>query len=113
VKAVPVFFAPNAARYKDEKCGGVSLTVTDPERLNSVLLGLTIASILHRLYPAKFEIAKVMDLLGNAGAMQKLQAGESADKVLQTGSERIREFLAKRHKALIYIAAPAHKKVRQ
>ena len=48
VKAVPVFFTPNADKYQGKKCGGVSLTVTDTDRLNSVLLGLSLISILHQ-----------------------------------------------------------------
>jgi uncharacterized protein YbbC (DUF1343 family) len=113
VKAVPVFFAPGADKYKDKRCGGLSLTVTDPDRLNSVLLGLTLISILYRLYPGEFEIGRVMELLGNAKAMQVLQAGGSPGKVLQAGSAQMQEFLIKRQKVLIYDTVPPPKKERQ
>jgi len=113
VKAVPVFFAPGADKYKDKRCGGLSLTVTDPDKLNSVLLGLTLISILYRLYPGEFEIGRVMELLGNAKAMQELQAGGSPGKVLQAGSAQMQEFLIKRQKVLIYDTVPPPKKERQ
>jgi uncharacterized protein YbbC (DUF1343 family) len=108
-----VFFVPDTDRYKDKRCGGLSLTVTDPDKLNSVLFGLTLISILYRLYPSEFEIGRVMELLGNAKAMRALQAGQSPEKVLQADSAPMREFLAKRQKALIYDTVPPRKKERQ
>ena len=57
--------------------------ITDAEKLNSVLLGLTLISVLHKLYPDEFEMDKVMGLLGNAEAMKKLKAGQSPAEVLQ------------------------------
>ncbi len=106
VKAVPVFFTPKADKHQGKTCGGLSLTITDTANLNSVLLGLSLISILHRLYPDEFEIGKVMELLGNAEAMRRLQAGESPDRVLRADGPRMQEFLAKRQKALIYDAHP-------
>jgi uncharacterized protein YbbC (DUF1343 family) len=102
VKAVPLWFTPNADKHQGKKCGGVALTVTDPEKLNSVLLGLSLIAILHRLHPDEFEMNRVMDLMGNSEAMQQLQAGQSPDKILRAGSSQIREFMAKRRKVLIY-----------
>ena len=58
-------------------------------------------------------MGKVLELLGNAEAMNKLQSGQSPDAALQAGSPRMREFLAKRRKVLIYEAVPRRKKERQ
>ncbi len=113
IKAVPVFFTPSTDRYQGKKCGGLSLSVTNIEKFDSVLLGLSLIAILHRLYPDEFEIGKVMDLLGNANAMKQLQAGNSVQKVIQSGSQRMTEFLSKRQKVLIYDVVPRHKKERQ
>ncbi len=102
VQFVPIFFTPNAGNNQGMKCGGVSLLITDPLKLNSVLLGLTLVSILHRLYPEKFDIDPVMELLGNAEAMRKLKKGLPPTEALQTDSPDFRNFLAKRRNALIY-----------
>jgi uncharacterized protein YbbC (DUF1343 family) len=113
IRAVPLFFTPSADRYQGTKCGGVSLTITNVEELNSVLLGLSLVSILHKLYPGEFEMGKVLDLLGNMEAMQMLREGKSPSDVLRAGSARMRQFLAKRQKALIYDVTPRRKKERQ
>ena len=102
VRAVPVFFTPSADIYQGKTCGGVSLTITDTEKLNSVLLGLSLISVLHKLYRDEFKMDKVMDLLGNTKAMQMLRDGKSPAEVLRLESPELRKFLVKRQKALIY-----------
>ena len=84
------------------RCGGVSLFITDADRLNSVLLGLTLASVLNKLYPNEFEMDSIIDFLGNASAMNMLKAGQSPAKVLRSDNSNLRRFLARRQKALIY-----------
>jgi len=113
IETVPVFFTPNTDKYQGKRCGGLGMTVTDAGKLNSVSLGLSLISILHRLYPAEFEMSRILELMGNAEAMKQLQAGKSPDRVLQAGSSRMREFLSKRQKVLIYDVVPRRKKERQ
>jgi uncharacterized protein YbbC (DUF1343 family) len=108
VRAVPVFFTPNAGKHQGKTCGGLSLTITDVAELNSVLLGISLISILRRLYPDEFEMDRIMDLMGNAEALKQLQAGQSPDRVLRTGSSQMQEFMAKRRKVLLYGKAPGH-----
>jgi|WetSurMetagenome_2_1015567.scaffolds.fasta_scaffold11395_4 uncharacterized protein YbbC (DUF1343 family) len=113
VKAVPVFFTPNADKYQGKKCGGLSLTVTDIDKFDSVLLGVSLVALLHHLYPDEFEIGKVIDLLGNTEALKQLQAGDTPERVLRTADRKIKEFLSKRQKVLIYDVVPRRKKERQ
>jgi uncharacterized protein YbbC (DUF1343 family) len=84
------------------KCGGVSLLLDGPESLNSVLLGLTIISVLHRLYPEEFDAEGVLRLLGNAEALKLLKSGVAPAEVLRRGETELRKFLEKRKRALIY-----------
>ena len=113
VKAVPVFFTPNSDKYQGKKCGGLSLTVTDIDKFDSVRFGISLVAVLHRLYPDEFEIEKVIDLLGNTVALKQLQAGESPDNVLRAADPKMKEFLSKRQKVLIYDVVPRRKKERQ
>ena len=83
-------------------CGGVNLLLTDRNAFNSMLTGLTLISALHRLYPGKFEIDKTIRLLGNEQALSALKKGEPPAKVLRAASAGMRDFLARRQKALIY-----------
>jgi uncharacterized protein YbbC (DUF1343 family) len=102
VQCVPVYFTPDASRHKGVRCGGVSLLVANADGLNSVLLGLTLASVLNKLYPDEFKMDTIGDFLGNTSAMNILKAGQSPAKVLRSDNSNLRKFLARRQKALIY-----------
>ncbi len=102
VEFVPLFFTPNTSNYQGVLCGGVNILITNCERLNSVRVGLTLISVLHRLYPEKFDMGTAIRLLGNVAAMKRLKAGEGPAEVLQAGLPEMQDFLAKRRKALIY-----------
>jgi uncharacterized protein YbbC (DUF1343 family) len=102
VQFIPVFFTPKSSKHKGVRCGGVSLTITNTEKLNSVLLGLTLVSVLYKLYPEDFKIDRVMDFLGNAAAMESLKNGNPPAEAMREDSIEFRKFLSKRRKALIY-----------
>jgi uncharacterized protein YbbC (DUF1343 family) len=112
VQFVPLFFTPLSGANQGIRCGGVSLVITSVERFDPVLLGVTFASILHKLYPKEFEIDHVMDLLGNAAAMKRLKAGQAPVEVVRKNDADFQNFLSKRRKALIYDIAPTGKEGR-
>jgi len=102
VAFVPLFFTPNADTNEGVKCGGVALIASDFDRLDSELLGLTLISVLHRLYAGKFEIDKTLSLLGNSKALEELKAGKAPSEVLRSGDLQMRPFLEMRKRALLY-----------
>ncbi len=106
IKYIPIYFTPNASTNQGKKCGGVQFILTSPEKLNSVLLGMTLISVLHELYPDKFEIDKVLRLLGNERALEQLKAGRPPAEILSAGASEMRAFMAGRQKALIYGVTP-------
>ena len=110
VEFVPIYFTPGDSRYQGIRCGGVNVLITNSEKLNSVLVGLTLISVLQRLYPEKFEIGLVIGLLGNSEALKRLKAGKSPAEVLQAGRPEMQDFLYKRRKALIYDSAEGSRK---
>jgi uncharacterized protein YbbC (DUF1343 family) len=113
VAFVPIFFTPNDSMYRGINCGGVNLVITGVEKVNSVFVGLSLISVLSRLYRDEFEMKNVLKLLGSQEAMKKLEAGRPPAVVLQTGVYQLQEFKAKRQKALIYGVSPRPKKERQ
>jgi uncharacterized protein YbbC (DUF1343 family) len=99
---VPVYFTPEESTNKGNRCGGVNILITDREKVHSVMLGLTLVSVLRRLYPDVFEMNNVVKLLGNTKAMEMLKSGLPPAEVLQAGRSEMGKFLAGRRKALIY-----------
>lgn len=102
VDFVPIFFTPDERKHSGEECGGVNISITHREKIHSVLVGLTIISVLSRLYPDDFEMDPVLDFLGNTEAMQRLRSGMSPAEVLQAGRKEFEEFMDKRRNFLIY-----------
>ncbi len=109
LRFVPLFFTPEASTNQGQKCGGIHLVLTNPEKVNSVLVGLTVIAVLQRLYPKHFEIDRVLHLLGNSQALNALKAGQSPEAVLESGKAEMDGFLARRDKALIYGPLPKPK----
>lgn len=102
VAFVPIAFTPSSGNNRGARCSGVNVLITDSDKVNSVLVGLTLISVLHRLYPKEFEIASVLDLLGNAESMRRLKSGHSPMQVLRASLPEVQDFLTRRRKALIY-----------
>ncbi|MDR1726793.1 MAG: DUF1343 domain-containing protein [Acidobacteriota bacterium] len=102
VAVVPVQFTPTASKHKGALCGGVNLIPTDPEKLDSVALGLEMGATLHRLYPKTFEVDGVLSLLGNAAAMRTLKGGATPKAADWEKNLDFLHFIAARRKVLIY-----------
>jgi uncharacterized protein YbbC (DUF1343 family) len=102
IEFVPIYFTPEESKNKEEMCGGVHIMIVDREKVHSVMLGLTLISVLHRLYPDEFELDNVVQLLGNAKAMEMLRSGLPPAKVLLAGGSEMEKFMTGRRKALIY-----------
>lgn len=102
VEFIPLYFVPYESKNRGMRCGGVNLVVTDAENVEPVLLGLTVISVLHRLYPEEFEMGKIIELLGNDEAMRQLKTGQLPAGMLRTDYPEMREFMDRRRKVLIY-----------
>lgn len=99
---MPLYFTPTTSTNRGQKCGGVNLILMDRDKFNSVLAGMTLLSVLYRLYPKEFEIDKAIRLLGNQQALSELKSGRLPADVERTANAGMRDFLAGRQKALIY-----------
>jgi len=95
-------FIPIAGLYSGQRCGGVSIKITDRFKVRSMRVGLEIAAILQKLYPKQFEITKMIELVGNSDTVQKLQAGEAPEKIVASWADRLTAFDQVRRKYFLY-----------
>jgi len=95
-------FIPIGGPYSGERCGGVSIRITDRAAVRSMRMGLEIAAILNKLYPQQFNIAKLIDLLGNSDTAQQLQSGVAPEKIVESWSSSLADFDKVRRKYLLY-----------
>ena len=95
-------FIPIAGLYSGQRCGGVSIKITDRFKVRSMRMGLEIAAILLKLYPKQFEISKMIELVGNADTVQQLLSGVPTEKIVASWSESLTAFDQVRRKYFLY-----------
>jgi uncharacterized protein YbbC (DUF1343 family) len=102
VRFVPTRFTPTASPHKGLACEGIALIITDRATLNSMLMGLEIAAALRKMYPENFQVDKIMTLLGNAAALERLKKGDAPTRIVDEASDEIEAFRKLRAKYLLY-----------
>jgi uncharacterized protein YbbC (DUF1343 family) len=102
VSFTAVSFTPSDGLYKGEACAGVKLAVTDRDAFDSIRTGLEIADALHRLYPERFEVTKLMDLLASQTTVDALIQFQPPAAIIAGWDSDLAEFRALRAKYLLY-----------
>jgi uncharacterized protein YbbC (DUF1343 family) len=102
VRFEPDRFTPVSGLYKGERCAGARVVVTDRASLESVRMGIEIASTLAKLYPGKFEVDKMIALLGNASTIKRLRNGDAPAAIVSSWNEELDAFRKTRAKYLLY-----------
>jgi uncharacterized protein YbbC (DUF1343 family) len=99
---VPTQFTPASDIYKGNVCQGIGVVTTDRASLRPMLMGMTIASELHKLYPNDFQLAKIMFLVGSASTIDRLQRGEPPAQIVGGWAPDLDKFRTMRAKYLLY-----------
>jgi uncharacterized protein YbbC (DUF1343 family) len=102
VRFVTDRFTPKSGLYKGEMCEGARVVLTDRASLQSMRMGMEIASALVALYPQKFDVAKMIDLVGNAATIERLVKRDSPAEIVSSWSAGLAEFRALRARYLLY-----------
>jgi uncharacterized protein YbbC (DUF1343 family) len=102
VRFVATEFTPSADVYAQKKCGGVNIVVTDRNALDAPELGVEIASALHALYPAQYEMKNLDKLMVNEAASKAIADGQDPRRIWMEWNEAMERFKAARKKYLLY-----------
>jgi uncharacterized protein YbbC (DUF1343 family)/CubicO group peptidase (beta-lactamase class C family) len=102
VRFVPVAFTPSSSNYAGIRCEGVNLILLDRNAFDAPELGIELASALHKLYPANYNLERLPELLINQAAFEAIVAGQDPRQIAQDWQERLERFLAVRQKYLLY-----------
>jgi uncharacterized protein YbbC (DUF1343 family) len=95
-------FIPVMGLYSGQRCGGVSMRITDRQTVRAMRVGLEIASILRKLYPDKFDPEKLMSLIGNAETIRELQENVPPEKIVESWNTDLSAFEQLRKKYFLY-----------
>jgi len=95
-------FVPVSGLFAGQHCGGVGIKVTDRGSVRSVRIGLEIAAILQRKYPAQFDSSKLLLLTGNAETIRQLQGNVAPAQIIGGWAAELAAFDQMRRKYLLY-----------
>jgi uncharacterized protein YbbC (DUF1343 family) len=76
IRFYPVRFTPASSKHANTECGGVFMVVTDRAALRPVRLGVEIASALHKLYGAAYQLESAERLFGSKDNLARIRAGD-------------------------------------
>jgi uncharacterized protein YbbC (DUF1343 family) len=102
VSFAPAQFTPSDGLYRGESCQGVKIIITKRDQLQSMRMGLEIADVLHRMYPDKFQLDKIIELLGSQSTIDRLKRGDPPAEIVAGWSAELDKFRAMREKYLLY-----------
>ena len=95
-------FTPESGLYKGLPCEGVQVILADRNDLRPMRMGIEIASALVKLYPDKFEVGKMTELVGNAATVEELSKGKVPRAIIASWEEGLKSFNSLRAKYLLY-----------
>lgn len=102
LRVYPIRFTPSARPFANEHCGGIFLMVVERDSFDTGKAMLALISALQQLYPGKFQIDKILPLLGNETLLQQLKDGVDLKNLHRSLSADEDHFKKIREKYLIY-----------
>ena len=95
-------FTPDSGLYAGELCEGARVEVTDRASFEPMRMGVEIAAALAKLYPANFDVSKMIALVGNAETIAKLKADDAPSAIVKGWTGELEKFRKMRAKYLLY-----------
>jgi uncharacterized protein YbbC (DUF1343 family)/CubicO group peptidase (beta-lactamase class C family) len=102
VRFYPVRFTPASSKYAGEECQGVFMIVSDRSALRPVRLGIEIASMLAKMYGARFELEAAERLFGSKDGIARIRSGEEPSAIAATWAVAESRWRLMRAPYLIY-----------
>jgi uncharacterized protein YbbC (DUF1343 family) len=102
VSFAPAQFTPAEDPYKGQLCEGVTINLGDRAALRPMLMGVTIADVLHRLYGDQFQLQKTIALLGSQATVERLARGDDPAQIVAGWKSDVDQFQGMRAKYLLY-----------
>jgi uncharacterized protein YbbC (DUF1343 family)/CubicO group peptidase (beta-lactamase class C family) len=102
VEAKAISFTPNASKHKGVLCHGLKFKITRRDQFNAAGLGITLASILHRLYPGEFALKSFNTHLQDSRTIEALENGKPLKDIFSLWEIDEKEFNKRRQRFLLY-----------
>lgn len=98
----PAELTPVRSAFAGEKCSGVRVVLTDRDKIACLRAGLTFADVIYKLHGDSFQIERIGPMIGDPTLADKIKAGVPVDKIISDWQARLRRFLKRRERYLLY-----------
>ena len=95
-------FVPRASRFRAKRCEGVRLKLVDRTVFDGPLLGVELATALHKLYPDTFVLDRTRNMFGSSEVVKAIKQGVDPKAIRQAWQSNLDSFLSLRAKYLLY-----------
>lgn len=102
VRFVPTYFTPTSSKFKEQRCGGVQIVMTDRRELLPLRTGFEIARQLTRLFPDGWQSKEYDRLLASAAVYQAVVAARPVAEIEALYQTELDQYRQRREKFLIY-----------
>jgi uncharacterized protein YbbC (DUF1343 family) len=102
VRFYPVTFMPVSSKYANEECRGVFMIVTDRAAIRPVRVGVEIASMLSKMYGAKYELEAAERLFGSKDGIARIRAGDDPSAIANSWAVGEARWRLLRNRYLLY-----------
>lgn len=99
---IPIRFTPDSSIFAGKECHGVRFQITDREKLQTVDLGILLASTLHKLYPDSLSLGKMAKLLGDKPTLNAIANGKPLPEIRDLWIDSQRDYEKRRQPFLLY-----------
>lgn len=102
VRFLARFLTPESGVHAGERCGGVTLVVTDRDRFDAGLTAVVLAQTLIRLHPEDWDPSGLPRLWGDSTIVDQLRANHTPETIVDGWNQRLEEFRRRRTRYLLY-----------
>jgi SSS family transporter len=88
--------------FHGQTIDAVGITVTDRRALDAAELGVEILSVLHRLYPGQFDVAKTLRLIGSRSTLDAMARGDDPRTIADGWTPKLATYEGAREPFLLY-----------
>ena len=95
-------FTPSESAYAGQTCGGIRLTITDRNLLDTPLLGVELMAALYRLYGDQFQVGRTLGMIGSRSSLDAVKARTDPREIARSWTPGLEDFRARREPHLLY-----------
>jgi len=107
VRFIPTSFTPTSSKFKEERCGGVQIIITERRQMEPLRVGFELARQLALLFPDGWDSRQYDRLLGNSAVFAAVTTGKPLAEIEALYQADLEGFLKRREQFLIYKSQPA------